>query len=79
MTAAHTKVLPTVPVLVILAAEWRFGARLPGHPELVGRQVFFPFFISLAGPGHVLILTATVIVIQDIVLKLTRIQSSMTT
>ena len=78
MTATYTQVLPTVPVLVILAAEWRLGPRLPGHPELLGRQVIFPLFISFAGPGHDLILTATVIIIQDIVPKLTRIQPSMT-
>ena len=36
VTAAHTIILPLVPVLVILATEWRFGSGLSGDAELLG-------------------------------------------
>ena len=52
LTAAHTMIISTVPALLVLTRERRFGASLPGDAELLRCKLLFPFLLGLVNFRH---------------------------
>ena len=52
LAAAHTMIMSTVPALLVLTRERRFGASLPGDAELLSCKLLFPFLLGLVNFRH---------------------------